>query len=138
MPTLGDRPTITGQTERPTWARTLRRRFDDADEPSQGTPVLRIASDDEPAVHRHPRLGSTCGVVQTHREQVVVTRTAPGALQCVVDGDGGLGVGGNREVDDARRPRLTCRPLSSGSFLDKLIMVSVVAVQRWYGEQLSV
>ena len=50
-----DRPTITGQTERPIWARALRRRCDDADEPSQGTPVLRIASDDEPAVHRHPR-----------------------------------------------------------------------------------
>ena len=48
-------PTITGQTERPIWARALRRRCDDADEPSQGTPVLRIASDDEPAVHRHPR-----------------------------------------------------------------------------------
>src|SRR5664279_5657401 len=36
-----DRATITGQTERPIWARALRRRCcDDADEPSQGTPVL--------------------------------------------------------------------------------------------------
>ena len=59
MPTLGGRSAITGRTERPACACPLRRRCDDADEPSQGSPVFRIASDDGPAVHGHPRWGST-------------------------------------------------------------------------------
>src|SRR5664279_2777780 len=52
---VADRPTITGRTDRPTWVCTLRRHCGDADEPSQGTPVSRIASDGDHAVHGHPR-----------------------------------------------------------------------------------
>ena len=39
-----------------------RRRGDDADEPSNGTPVVRSVSDDDPSVHGHPRWGSTDGI----------------------------------------------------------------------------
>jgi hypothetical protein len=39
----------------------LRRRGDDADEPSNGTRVVRSVSDGDPSVHGHPRWGSTVG-----------------------------------------------------------------------------
>src|SRR6476659_8250450 len=54
-----DRQTTTGRTRPGISARPLRRRGDDADEPSNGTPVVRRLSDDDPSVHRHPRWGST-------------------------------------------------------------------------------
>ena len=59
--TVGGQPTTTGRTDRPTWTCPPRRRCDDADEPSQGTPRVRIVSDDAPAGHGHPRWVSTTG-----------------------------------------------------------------------------
>ena len=65
-----DRQTTTGRTRPRISARPLRRRGDDADEPSNGTPVVRSVSDDDPSVHRHPRWGST-----PHQHILVSTST---------------------------------------------------------------